>query len=67
MVLTELTGLLAIAVGPTLIWAVPTPAEWEADSERAREERRAYAGRSAFFLSLSGVALVALGLLGYGP
>ena len=64
MVLTELTGLLAIAVGPTLIWAVPTPAEWEADSERAREERRAYTGPSAFVLGLGGVAL---GFLGYGP
>jgi hypothetical protein len=73
MVLTELTGLLAIAVGgyalakPMLIRTFPTPAEWETDPESARQEQRAYAAMTAFFLILGGIGLVVLGLLGRGP
>jgi hypothetical protein len=73
MVLTEATGVLCVLVGgyalarPLSIRNSPSANQWESESEKAKQEQRAYAAMTAFSVILSGIALVVLGLLGYGP
>ena len=73
MVLTEATGVLCVFVGgytlarPLSIRNYPSANRWASDPETAKQEQRAYAAMTAFFVILSGIALVTLGLLGYGP
>jgi hypothetical protein len=73
MVLTEATGVLCILTGgymlarPLSIRTYPSADEWESDPDDARQEQRAYAAMTAFFVILGGIALVVFGLLGYGP
>ena len=73
MVLTEATGVLCVLAGayalarPLSIRNYPTAEQWESDADKAKQEQRAYAAMTAFFVILGGLALVVLGLLGYGP
>jgi hypothetical protein len=73
MALTEATGVLCLLVGgyalarPLSIRNVPSPNQWEADPETAKQEQRAFAAMTAFFLVLGGIALIVLGILGFGP
>lgn len=73
MVFTELTGVLCLLVGgyalarPLSVRNYPTADQWESDPEAAKQEQRAYAAMAAFFAILAGVALIVLGLLGFGP
>jgi hypothetical protein len=73
MVLTEATGVLCLLVGgyalarPLSIRNFPSANQWESDPEKAKQEQRAYAAMTAFFLVLGGLALIVLGFLGFGP
>ncbi|RLM88640.1 hypothetical protein D3D02_11625 [Halobellus sp. Atlit-38R] len=73
MVLTEATGVLCVLVGayalarPLSIRNYPTAEQWESDADNAKQEQRAYAAMTAFFAILGGIALIVLGLLGFGP
>lgn len=73
MVLTEATGLLCVLGGgyalarPLSIRTYPTASQWESDPENAKQEQHAYAAMAAFFMICSGIALLILGFLGYGP
>lgn len=71
--LTEATGVLCVLAGayalarPLSVRTYPGADRWESDPEGAEQEQRAYAAMTAFFAILGGIALVVLGLLGYGP
>ncbi|RLM41317.1 hypothetical protein DVK00_20230 [Haloarcula sp. Atlit-47R] len=73
MVFIEVTGLLCVLAGgyalarPLSIRNYPSANQWESDPDKAKQEQRAYAAMVAFFVILSGIALIILGLLGYGP
>ena len=73
MVLTEVTGVLCLLVGgyalarPLSIRNYPSATRWESEPEKAKQEQRAYAAMTGFFVIVSGIVLLILGLLGYGP
>lgn len=71
--LTEATGVPCVLAGGYALARLlsvrtsPRADRWESDPEGAEQEQRAYAATTAFFAILGGIALVVLGLLGYGP
>lgn len=73
MVLTEAIGLLCVLTGayalarPQSVRTYPTATQWESDPDDAKQEQRAYAAMMAFFLIVSGIGLILLGLLGSAP